>query len=802
MLLLLAWLCCGAAVSAQLPSSEPSPPPPPSPLPPFPLGCAGATDRAACEAWLAGTVWLWNGWAHVHLLHNGSFAAPNCAGGSAAGCAWGGAMGRDVQIQWGSSGLHRVTLGDFEAAAGGAGGLGGVGGAGDGGAGAQRQRPTALRGTRYDGDACSAAFVRRLGSAHLAVRIDSPAHGQRVPWSQGATRLAILARVLAVAPDGSEAPITAAARRAGGAGAEERREGRQVCVSLHHEEAVAGGEGGTVMSLYRTAEAAFEICRDFPFSPPLVLARLAEGRHVLRVKLVRGGGGGGSTAGGGADAPTGGEVGAEGEVLAAAAATFEVAHEAGGRTVMRPPPKPSIGTDGWPVLALGAAAAAPRTAGLLRDGPLDRAEIEAAHRRLLLDGGSDGSGGSGGSGADGGGAALAALLHDVDEAPFPAAGEQDVRAARAAAAAEAAAATGGGDGAGDEEDEEGEGAHGGAGSMAPHGIHSARRSLLLKAAGDEAQQRRRLARFLLPEGSAAAGRARSAFEAPGGVEWSALLAALAARAGADREDGKLMAVVGAGMGASAFALAAAGRGTATVLALELLPEDGPADSGGGQQVALCVALARLNRLLAPAGEAAGEEGEERAAAAALRSAVPAVEVRTLWVGGSAARGQESCSAGVAGGAGDEEDEEDTVLARALLHGSHATTMGAAIGNGTAAAAREPAPAHLPALLSCSIIAFDATQLLGAGWPPSAVRHAARALLRELAPEFRGALVLNGVHDPALAPVWEQLWHCGGRERIGGCAARLLDVTAFGDALAGTGIVDFGAPRALTIDDEK
>ena len=222
-----------------------------SALPPFPLGCTGAAEHAAdCTAWLAGTVWLWNGWAHVHLLRNGSFAAPNCAGGSAAGCAWGigsdgdsvggsgASAGFGVQILWGASGLHYVTLRDFEDNT-----FDAASAAASDSAPPHRYNPTALRGTRHDGDACDAVFVRQLSAPVLGLRIDVPSHGQRIPWSTEHTRLPILLRLLLATgsgggselEEGGEVPVEARLDAAA-------EDSRQVCVSVHHEELVVEEE--------------------------------------------------------------------------------------------------------------------------------------------------------------------------------------------------------------------------------------------------------------------------------------------------------------------------------------------------------------------------------------------------------------------------------------------------------------------------------------------------------------------------------------------------------------------------------
>eukprot|EP00656_Telonema_subtile_P015660 TRINITY_DN18239_c0_g1_i3.p1 TRINITY_DN18239_c0_g1~~TRINITY_DN18239_c0_g1_i3.p1 ORF type:complete len:210 (+),score=47.87 TRINITY_DN18239_c0_g1_i3:87-716(+) len=83
--------------------------------------------------WLKGSEWFWNGWRNVKLKADGSFWAPSpeCEADQAHGCNWSAHSGY-IWIQWGDAGLHRVT------------------------ASADRQQ---LKGTRFDGDVCSGAYV-------------------------------------------------------------------------------------------------------------------------------------------------------------------------------------------------------------------------------------------------------------------------------------------------------------------------------------------------------------------------------------------------------------------------------------------------------------------------------------------------------------------------------------------------------------------------------------------------------------------------------------------------------------------
>jgi len=84
--------------------------------------------------WVKGTVWNWNNWRHVKLMHDGSFIAPTPECGQPnESCRWGGYDGY-IWIQWGDSGLHRVS--------------------------AYRNNKF-LKGARYDGDECQASYVKR-----------------------------------------------------------------------------------------------------------------------------------------------------------------------------------------------------------------------------------------------------------------------------------------------------------------------------------------------------------------------------------------------------------------------------------------------------------------------------------------------------------------------------------------------------------------------------------------------------------------------------------------------------------------
>jgi len=85
-------------------------------------------------AWVKGTVWNWNNWRHITLDYDGSFIAPTpeCSKPNAE-CRWGGYDGY-VWIQWGESGLHRVS---------------------------PSRGNKMLSGARYDGDECQATFVKK-----------------------------------------------------------------------------------------------------------------------------------------------------------------------------------------------------------------------------------------------------------------------------------------------------------------------------------------------------------------------------------------------------------------------------------------------------------------------------------------------------------------------------------------------------------------------------------------------------------------------------------------------------------------
>jgi DnaJ-class molecular chaperone len=84
--------------------------------------------------WAKGTTWNWNNWRHVTLKHNGAFIAPTpeCSEPNDE-CRWGAYDGY-IWIQWGDSGLHRVSA---------------------------SRGNTFLSGARYDGDECQAAFVKK-----------------------------------------------------------------------------------------------------------------------------------------------------------------------------------------------------------------------------------------------------------------------------------------------------------------------------------------------------------------------------------------------------------------------------------------------------------------------------------------------------------------------------------------------------------------------------------------------------------------------------------------------------------------
>jgi len=84
--------------------------------------------------WLRGSEWHWNGWRDVKLKADGSFWAPSpeCSQDNARDCNWSAHSGF-IWIQWGDAGLHRITA------------------SGD------RKR---LSGERFDGDQCSAGYLR------------------------------------------------------------------------------------------------------------------------------------------------------------------------------------------------------------------------------------------------------------------------------------------------------------------------------------------------------------------------------------------------------------------------------------------------------------------------------------------------------------------------------------------------------------------------------------------------------------------------------------------------------------------
>jgi len=84
--------------------------------------------------WAKGTTWNWNNWRHVTLKPDGSFIAPTpeCSEPNDE-CRWGGYDGY-IWIQWGDSGLHRTS---------------------------PSRGNKFLSGARYDGDECSAQFVRK-----------------------------------------------------------------------------------------------------------------------------------------------------------------------------------------------------------------------------------------------------------------------------------------------------------------------------------------------------------------------------------------------------------------------------------------------------------------------------------------------------------------------------------------------------------------------------------------------------------------------------------------------------------------
>lgn len=86
------------------------------------------------QSWLRGTEWFWNGWRNIKLQHDGTFWAPSpeCEAEGSPDCEWS-AHGGYVWIQWGDAGLHRVEISR------------------------DRQR---MEGARFDGDACSATYVR------------------------------------------------------------------------------------------------------------------------------------------------------------------------------------------------------------------------------------------------------------------------------------------------------------------------------------------------------------------------------------------------------------------------------------------------------------------------------------------------------------------------------------------------------------------------------------------------------------------------------------------------------------------
>jgi len=90
------------------------------------------------HAWAKGTTWNWNNWRHVTLKHDGSFIAPTpeCSEPNDE-CRWGGYDGY-LWIQWGDSGLHRVS---------------------------PSRGNKFLSGARYDGDECSATFVKKEDTA-------------------------------------------------------------------------------------------------------------------------------------------------------------------------------------------------------------------------------------------------------------------------------------------------------------------------------------------------------------------------------------------------------------------------------------------------------------------------------------------------------------------------------------------------------------------------------------------------------------------------------------------------------------
>jgi DnaJ-class molecular chaperone len=91
----------------------------------------GTRKTGAQDAWLVGSVWNWNSWRDVELQARGVFMAPTpeC---EARECRWFAQDGA-IYIMWGQAGLHSVTVSADK---------------------------RSLKGMRYDGDACSGAFVR------------------------------------------------------------------------------------------------------------------------------------------------------------------------------------------------------------------------------------------------------------------------------------------------------------------------------------------------------------------------------------------------------------------------------------------------------------------------------------------------------------------------------------------------------------------------------------------------------------------------------------------------------------------
>jgi len=83
--------------------------------------------------WAKGTEWNWNNWRNVKLNHDGSFWAPSpeCEQRSA-DCRWGAYDGY-LWINWGDSGIHRVS---------------------------PSRGNKFLSGSRYDGDRCQATYVK------------------------------------------------------------------------------------------------------------------------------------------------------------------------------------------------------------------------------------------------------------------------------------------------------------------------------------------------------------------------------------------------------------------------------------------------------------------------------------------------------------------------------------------------------------------------------------------------------------------------------------------------------------------